>query len=196
MKAHKLLYHSTLGSRVRTKKKSAGEASAPTAPPAHARVPPRPAAAREANQPATVQEQLLSRNVERFRAGLVLKAHKLLCHSTLGMRVIKRKERGFEDLGSWFCGSSNRCPPRHKSRVERLKAKVEPLSTQVTMNCRDLGSWFCGSSQAIMTTLNAITWSRVRFEDLGFGLCAMFDTVSGSSQAIITTLNAITWCRV
>ena len=36
--------------------------------------------------------QLLSRNVERFRGGLVLKAHILLYHSTLGSRVIKKKK--------------------------------------------------------------------------------------------------------
>jgi len=35
-------------------------------------------------------EQLFSRNVERFRGGLVLKAHRLLYHSTLGPRVRKK----------------------------------------------------------------------------------------------------------
>ena len=47
-----------------------------------------------------------------------------------------------------------RCPPRHKSRVERLKAKVEPLLPSVTVECcvgdvqwgrgvrpRDVGGW-------------------------------------------------------
>ena len=33
------------------------------------------------------------RNVQRFRGGLVFKAHGLLYHSTLGLRVIKREER-------------------------------------------------------------------------------------------------------
>ena len=37
-------------------------------------------------------EQLLSRNVERFRGGLVSKAHRLLYHSTLGLRVMKKKK--------------------------------------------------------------------------------------------------------
>jgi len=36
--------------------------------------------------------QLLSRNVKRFRGGLVFKAHRLLYHSTLGLRVIKKKK--------------------------------------------------------------------------------------------------------
>jgi len=36
--------------------------------------------------------QLLSRNVNRFRGGLVFKAHRLVYHSTLGLRVIKKKK--------------------------------------------------------------------------------------------------------
>ena len=34
----------------------------------------------------------LGRNVKRFRRGLVFKAHRLLYHSTLGWRVIKKKK--------------------------------------------------------------------------------------------------------
>ena len=45
-------------------------------------------------------EQLLSRNVERLRGGLVFKAHGLLYTSTLGLRVItKKKKIGFRILG-------------------------------------------------------------------------------------------------
>ena len=36
--------------------------------------------------------QLLYRNVQRFRGGLVCKAHRPLYHSTLGLRVIKKKK--------------------------------------------------------------------------------------------------------
>ena len=38
-------------------------------------------------------EQLLSQNMERFRGGLVFKVHRLLYHSTLGLRVIKQKKK-------------------------------------------------------------------------------------------------------
>ena len=38
-----------------------------------------------------IVSQLLSRNVERFRGGLVVKAHRCLYHSTLDSRVIKKK---------------------------------------------------------------------------------------------------------
>ena len=38
------------------------------------------------------KEQLLYRNVQRFRGGLVFKAHRLLYQSTLGLRVIKKKK--------------------------------------------------------------------------------------------------------
>ena len=37
-----------------------------------------------------------------------------------------------------------RCPPRQKSRVERLKAKVEPLLTEVTVDAWDV--LFCGDT--------------------------------------------------
>ena len=37
-------------------------------------------------------EKLLSRNVERFQGGLVFKAHRLVYHSTLGSRVVKKKK--------------------------------------------------------------------------------------------------------
>ena len=40
-----------------------------------------------------IREQLLYRNVKRFRGGLVLKAHRLLYHSTLGSRASKKKKR-------------------------------------------------------------------------------------------------------
>jgi len=41
----------------------------------------------------SIEEQLRSRNVKRFRGGLVFKAHRLLYHSTLGLRVIKKKKK-------------------------------------------------------------------------------------------------------
>ena len=40
------------------------------------------------------QEQLLRRNVKRLRGGLESQAHRLSCHSTLGSRVIRKKEEG------------------------------------------------------------------------------------------------------
>ena len=42
--------------------------------------------------PGLWYEQLLERNVQRFRGGLVFKAHRRLHHSTLGLRVIKKKQ--------------------------------------------------------------------------------------------------------
>ena len=40
----------------------------------------------------SVEEQMLSRNVERFRGGLVFKAHRLFYLSTLGSRVTKKRD--------------------------------------------------------------------------------------------------------
>jgi hypothetical protein len=36
----------------------------------------------------------IRRNVKRFRGGLVFKAHRLVYHSTLGLRVIKKEKVG------------------------------------------------------------------------------------------------------
>ena len=41
----------------------------------------------------SVQEQLLRRNIKRFRGGLVFKAHRRLYHSTPGWRVVTKKRR-------------------------------------------------------------------------------------------------------
>ena len=43
-----------------------------------------------------------SRNVKRFRGGLVFKAHRLLYLSTLGLRVIKKKDPGYTRSRSGF----------------------------------------------------------------------------------------------
>ena len=44
------------------------------------------------------EERLLSSHVERFRGGLVCKAHRLVYRSTLGSRVIKKKKQKEVDL--------------------------------------------------------------------------------------------------
>jgi len=38
--------------------------------------------------------QVYTTNVQRFRGGLVFKAHRLLYHSTLGLKVLKKRRRG------------------------------------------------------------------------------------------------------
>ena len=40
-----------------------------------------------------ISEQLLDRNVQRFRGGLVVNACRLLYHSTLGVRLIEKQRR-------------------------------------------------------------------------------------------------------
>ena len=49
----------------------------------------------------------MSRNVERFRGGLVFKAHRLLYQSTLGSRVMKRKKFRVEGR-AWGSVSTHR----------------------------------------------------------------------------------------
>ena len=48
---------------------------------------------RELSAEGCVDESALGRNVKWFRGGLVFKAHRLLYHSTLGSRVIKKKKQ-------------------------------------------------------------------------------------------------------
>ena len=48
----------------------------------------------------SIEEQLLHRNVKRFRGGLVFKAHRWLYHSTLGSIVIKKKKRSLAATAS------------------------------------------------------------------------------------------------
>jgi len=48
---------------------------------------------REDNLFTQLLRYFLGRNVTRFRGGLVFKAHRLLYHSTLGSRVIKKKKK-------------------------------------------------------------------------------------------------------
>ena len=47
----------------------------------------------------------LDRNVKRFAGGLVLKAHTLLYHSTLGFRVMKKRKKEIHTLSRRVDGS-------------------------------------------------------------------------------------------
>ena len=46
----------------------------------------------------SIQEQLLRRNVQRFRGGLVFKAYRLVYHSSVGWKEIKKNEEEGYDL--------------------------------------------------------------------------------------------------
>ena len=63
-----------------------------------------------------MQGQLLTRIVVQFRGGLVLKAHRLLYHSTLGSRVIKKKKRE----GAYAVGESGRSLVHSRSCEDRV----------------------------------------------------------------------------
>ena len=82
-KAHRLLHHSTLGVRVikRERGKHAALRITKWAWP---------------NRPR--QGESRAAECERFRGELVFKAHRLLYHSTLGLRVIKEKKKDLEEV--------------------------------------------------------------------------------------------------
>jgi len=48
---------------------------------------------------------LLHRNVQQFRGGLVFKAHRLVYHSTLGLRVTKKKKKKEGTLPATRCAT-------------------------------------------------------------------------------------------
>ena len=62
----------------------------------------------------SISEQLLHKNVQRFLGGLVFKAHRLLHHLTLGLRVIKKKKKKRECL-------------ERRLRLGQLRAQVRLL---------------------------------------------------------------------
>ena len=69
---------------------------------------------------------------------------------------------------------AERCPPRHNSRVERLKAKVEPLPTQVMVEYLVRRVWtYCRTMACVIVSRALATWGGIqgagfRFQVLGF----------------------------
>ena len=63
---------------------------------------------------------LLGKNVKRFRGGLVFKAHRLVYHSTLGLRVIKKKV-----TSAWRHARPRPCPssPLRASRASARSSR-------------------------------------------------------------------------
>ena len=55
-------------------------------------------------------------NVQRFRGGLVFKAHRLVYHSTLGVRVIKKKKHGLVNYSSPGVGVEKERRGEHRAR--------------------------------------------------------------------------------
>jgi len=69
--------------------------------------------------------------VQRFRGGLAFKAHRLLYHSTLGLRVIEKKKR----VGSFGGGRARDAKPWPRREVNlvtkiNLVAKVKLVAQQ------------------------------------------------------------------
>jgi len=71
---------------------------------------------------ARVGIQLLRRNVKRFRGGLIFKAHRLVYHSTLGWRVIKKKKEYTGREGSDLGFDADAADLRALDRIQGTKA--------------------------------------------------------------------------
>ena len=91
----------------------------------------------------SISEQLLSRNVKRFRGGLVFKAHRLVYHSTLGLIVIKKKVRTTWRRGS---GGAARASRRTRALIRtpavQLLYKVT-LQTELLYKQRPCNTCYC-----------------------------------------------------
>ena len=114
-KAHRLLNHSTLGMRATKKTNSVGGGLQVSAWWRHGRMRACSPATSPCSTGEPTQPSSLYRNVKRFRGGLVCKAHRLLNHSTLGSRIIKKKKTARR---AWACKTGaflRRTPPREHS---------------------------------------------------------------------------------
>ena len=69
------------------------------------------------------------RDVQRFRGGLVFKAHRLLYNSTLGLRVIEKQE---EKVWSFESGSDR---GGNSLKVQRLLPEGQSQSLALTLLC-------------------------------------------------------------
>ena len=70
--------------------------------------------------------ELFNRNVQRFRGGLVVKAHRLLHHSTLGLGVVKKKKvEGFRVEGWRWVSKSGHELESVESQSRWLMQKVK-----------------------------------------------------------------------
>jgi len=78
-------------------------------------------------------EQLLRRNVKRFRGGLVFKAHRFVYHSTLGWRVTKKKGDPFEDEEEQGADDADLLDVRHRFPVHH---HLLPLPIGTVLNLR------------------------------------------------------------
>jgi len=85
---------------------------------------------------------MLSINVQRFRGGLVFKAHRRLYHSTLGLRVIKKKnvmpstyERRLTGQSEVFLKSKTRYRPRATPARETEPSHGEPAAASLPPVC-------------------------------------------------------------
>ena len=75
--------------------------------------------------------ELLYRNVQRFRGGLVFKAHRLLYHSTLGLRVIKKKRSMAHPTAN-----DKSCVYRLLALVTGTASSSTTLGTTAVSNCQ------------------------------------------------------------
>jgi len=99
------------------------------------------------HEPGAYKEQLRHRNVQRFRGGLVFKAHRLVYHSTLGRVIKKKKEKALcggilgVALGNRGCFWSHPSTfgPGFLKNLRKLTFKIPPRRALRGPCCRAKG---------------------------------------------------------
>jgi len=78
----------------------------------------------------SVEEQQLYRNVQRFQGGLAFKAHRLVYHSILGLRVIMKKKENRVGVSSVIFRTASMFSPT--GRDQCLTNQSEGINTLIS----------------------------------------------------------------
>jgi len=73
----------------------------------------------------SIYEQLLRRNVKRFRGGLIFKAHRRLYHSAPGLGFIKKKQKMTCSSTSSTNGRPSICLPSRSHKKQRFPTTLQ-----------------------------------------------------------------------
>ena len=120
------------------------------------------------------QEQLLRINVKRSRGGLVFKAHRLLYHSTLGLRVIKNK-RKWRRHTRQAPSTSPPPAPSHPAAPNKVQCVCERERERETTGCEPFAPHKhqnSGRGEGLASSTN--TWGVMGsvIKDRGWSSCA------------------------
>ena len=117
-------------------------------------------------QEVRARDEMLYRNVQWFQSGLVLQAHRLVYHSTLGLRVMTQKK----ERTARFRLSGGRRLPSHSLKIARVWQNGEPFSRNNVKSDRSVRLLYRSTLGAQVMKVKKEMTARgcshsVRFED-------------------------------